>query len=102
MTGGATRTITGRPCALVLATAGVLGAAYALGVVRAQAPDAHAHTPSSVPSDLLERPLTLRDGRGVVHESVSTASPQAQSFYDQGLAYLHSYIWIEAARSFHQ
>ena len=23
-------------------------------------------------------------------------------FYDQGLAYLHNYVWIEAARSFHQ
>jgi len=23
-------------------------------------------------------------------------------FYDQGLSYLHSYVWIEAARSFHQ
>jgi tetratricopeptide (TPR) repeat protein len=32
---------------------------------------------------------------------VSTRVPQAQAFYDQGLAYLHSYVWIEAARSFH-
>src|SRR5262249_51241109 len=23
-------------------------------------------------------------------------------YYDQGLAYLHSFIWVEAARSFHQ
>ena len=29
-------------------------------------------------------------------------SPQAQAFYDQGLNYLESYVWIEAARSFHQ
>ena len=29
-------------------------------------------------------------------------SPEAQRFYDQGLAYLHNYVWIEAARSFHQ
>ena len=27
---------------------------------------------------------------------------EAQRFYDQGLAYLHNYVWIEAARSFHQ
>jgi Tfp pilus assembly protein PilF len=33
---------------------------------------------------------------------VSTTSAEAQRFYDQGLAYLHSYVWIEAARSFHQ
>src|SRR4029077_998551 len=24
------------------------------------------------------------------------------AFYDQGLAYLHSYVWVEAARSFNQ
>src|SRR6185436_11404207 len=29
-------------------------------------------------------------------------SVEAQRFYDQGLAYLHNYVWIEAARSFHQ
>ena len=29
-------------------------------------------------------------------------TPEAQRFYDQGLAYLHNYVWIEAARSFHQ
>jgi tetratricopeptide (TPR) repeat protein len=33
---------------------------------------------------------------------VTTSSPEAQAFYDQGLAYLHSYVWIEAVRSFHQ
>ena len=33
---------------------------------------------------------------------MSTKSSEAQGFYDQGLAYLHSYVWIEAARSFHQ
>jgi tetratricopeptide (TPR) repeat protein len=27
---------------------------------------------------------------------------EAQSFCDQGLAYLHSFMWIEAIRSFHQ
>jgi tetratricopeptide (TPR) repeat protein len=33
---------------------------------------------------------------------VATKSPDAQAFYDQGLAYLQSYVWIEAARSFNQ
>jgi tetratricopeptide (TPR) repeat protein len=46
--------------------------------------------------------VTLRTGIGELHEKVSTHSAEAQSFYDQGLAYLHSYVWIEAARSFHQ
>jgi tetratricopeptide (TPR) repeat protein len=30
------------------------------------------------------------------------SSKDAQAFYDQGLAYLHSYVWLEAARSFQQ
>jgi len=55
-----------------------------------------------VPREVLERPLPLRQGIGKLHEEVTTTSPEAQSYYDQGLAYLHSYVWIEAARSFHQ
>jgi len=46
--------------------------------------------------------VTIRTGIGELHEKVSTQSAEAQSLYDQGLAYLHSYVWIEAARSFHQ
>lgn len=55
-----------------------------------------------VPREILDRPVPLRQGIGNVHEAVSTASAQAQAFYDQGLAYAHSFVWIEAARSFHQ
>ena len=55
-----------------------------------------------VPREILERPVSLRDGLGPMHQSVTTSSPEAQKYYDQGLAYLHSYVWIEAARSFNQ
>ena len=55
-----------------------------------------------VPEAILERPLPLRQGIGKAHEKVTTVSEEAQAYYDQGLAYLHSYVWIEAARSFHQ
>jgi tetratricopeptide (TPR) repeat protein len=55
-----------------------------------------------VPEEILNRPVALRQGIGVYHEKVTTSSPLAQKFYDQGLAYLHSYVWIEAARAFHQ
>lgn len=55
-----------------------------------------------VPQELLERPVPLREGIGSAHSKVSTAVPHAQAFYDQGLAYLHSFEWIEATRSFHQ
>jgi tetratricopeptide (TPR) repeat protein len=54
-----------------------------------------------VPRAVLERPVPLRTGIGRTHEAVTT-SPEAQAFHDQGLAYLHSYVWIEAARSFNQ
>jgi tetratricopeptide (TPR) repeat protein len=31
---------------------------------------------------------------------VSTSSPECQEFFDQGLGYFYSYVWMEAARSF--
>jgi tetratricopeptide (TPR) repeat protein len=31
---------------------------------------------------------------------VSTASPDCQAFFDQGLGFFYSYVWMEAARSF--
>ena len=52
--------------------------------------------------DVAERPVPLRTGIGAAHDVVSTTKKEAQAFYDQGLAYLHSYVWIEAARSFSQ
>lgn len=55
-----------------------------------------------VPEEILNRPVALQTGIGTAHEKVTTSSPLAQRFYDQGMAYLHSYVWIEAARSFHQ
>ena len=58
--------------------------------------------PSYAPAELLERPVALRTGVGNSHEPITTASAEAQAFYDQGLNYLESYVWIEAARSFHQ
>ncbi|HKV62270.1 MAG TPA: hypothetical protein VJO16_10175 [Candidatus Acidoferrum sp.] len=74
-----------------------------LGATPAQRSEQRGHSHEGpVPLEILQRPVTLRTGIGQLHEKVSTQSPEAQSFYDQGLAYLHSYVWIEAARSFHQ
>jgi tetratricopeptide (TPR) repeat protein len=76
----------------------------AAGAVRAQE-DPHAACaapPTYVPAELLERTLPLRKGIGNSHETVTTTSKDAQAFYNQGLNYLESYVWIEAARSFHQ
>lgn len=55
-----------------------------------------------VPNELLVRPVFLRTGLGTYHDPVSTPSKEAQAFYNQGVAYLHGYVWIEAARSFQQ
>jgi tetratricopeptide (TPR) repeat protein len=57
-----------------------------------------------VPNSVLEAPTTLKPASevGPLHDPVTTSSPEAQKFYDQGEAYLHSYVWIEAARSFNQ
>lgn len=60
------------------------------------------HGTGPVPREILERPVALRTGIGTLHQKVSTSSQEAQAFYDQGLAYVHSYVWIEAVRSFHQ
>jgi Tfp pilus assembly protein PilF len=55
-----------------------------------------------VPREVLERPVPLRRDIGNAHEAVTTRKPEAQAYYDQGLDYLHGYVWIEAARSFHE
>jgi tetratricopeptide (TPR) repeat protein len=55
-----------------------------------------------VPREILERPLVLREGTGNAQDAVSTSSREAQALYNQGLNYLHGYVWVEAARSFHQ
>src|SRR5262249_12474318 len=35
----------------------------------------------------------------VLKYRISTASPECQAFFDQGLGYFYSYVWMEAARS---
>jgi tetratricopeptide (TPR) repeat protein len=52
--------------------------------------------------DLVQRPTGIVSGIGQVHQKVTTSIPEAQAYYDQGLTYLHNYVWVEAARSFHQ
>lgn len=91
--------IQGFPLFVLALTCSLLAPHFSLSTLNAQ----HAgHVIPVVPQALLERPVTLRTGIGRAHDAVSTKSAEAQGFYDQGLAYLHSYVWIEAARSFHQ
>lgn len=85
--------------ALVLA-----GATALRGQEKTLDPHAGCTGPSgnSVEPAMLERPTTIRAGAGKVTQKITAKTPSVQAFYDQGLAYLHSYVWIEAARSFHQ
>ena len=69
---------------------------FAAPVESARAQHVGHEAAGAVPREILERPLPLRQGIGKVHEAVTTSSPEAQVFYDQGLAYLNSFVWIEA------
>jgi len=46
------------------------------------------------------RPATLMTGLGDLHHPVSTANPQAQQFFDQGLRLIYAFNHDEAERSF--
>lgn len=92
------------PCASVLRRL-VLGFFLACLFSESPAWAQHAacsHLVGTVSRALLERPLPLRSGIGRSHQRVSTRLPEAQAYYDQGLAYFVSYVWTEAARSFHE
>ena len=78
---------------------GVMVCALALAPAPARAQHA-THRLPPIPIEILDRAVPLRTGVGRVSHPVSTSSKDAQAMYDQGLAYLHSYVWIEAARSF--
>jgi tetratricopeptide (TPR) repeat protein len=47
-------------------------------------------------------PAKLLDGMGTVHLAITTSSPEAQKFFDQGVAQMHSFWAREAERSFLQ
>ena len=47
-------------------------------------------------------PAKLLPGMGTVHFAMTTSSPEAQQFFDQGIAQMHSFWAREAERSFLQ
>ncbi|MFC5408566.1 hypothetical protein ACFPMF_04560 [Larkinella bovis] len=55
-----------------------------------------------VPSQLLAQPVALRANVGQFPTPTSTKNPKAQAYFEQGMAYLHGYSLVEAARSFHE
>jgi tetratricopeptide (TPR) repeat protein len=80
----------------------------ALTFAQSEAPMPHDHSAHMdqavgyIPRDVLQLPITLRNNVGHVDDPVTTKNPQAQALYNQGIALLHSYVWIDAARSFNQ
>ena len=65
----------------------------------------HAHMGNAVgyvPRNVLQQPINLRHNIGLENDPVTTKNADAQTFYDQGMAYIHSYVWVNAARSFNQ
>ena len=77
--------------------------AYLLVVVLApagaQQKDNCAPPPSALAPTL---PAKLLPGMGTVHLTITTNNPEAQKFFDQGLAQMHSFWAREAERSFLQ
>ncbi len=79
-----------------------LVAALALTISAAQAPkggDNCTPPPSAIAPAL---PAKLLPGMGSVHLAITTSNPEAQAFFDQGLAQMHSFWAREAERSFLQ
>jgi len=80
-----------------------LTAAVAVGLLSAaQSPkpaDNCTPPPSAIAPTL---PAKLLPGMGTVHLAITTSSPEAQQFFDQGLAQMHSFWAREAERSFLQ
>ena len=65
------------------------------------------HAGCAAPGDpvepaLLERKIGMRGDIGAVHQPITASSASVQAYYDQGLTLLHHYVWIDAARSFHE
>jgi tetratricopeptide (TPR) repeat protein len=65
----------------------------------AKPPDMCAPPPGAYAPKL---PARLLDGQGTIHFAITTNSPEAQKFFDQGLNQLHSFWATEAERSFLQ
>src|SRR5260370_9553012 len=47
-------------------------------------------------------PARIMTGQGHIDFPITTSSPKAQEFFNQGVAQMHSFWAVEAARSFFQ
>jgi tetratricopeptide (TPR) repeat protein len=55
-----------------------------------------------IPATVLQQTIPHRADVGTYPTPTSTQVTDAQAFFEQGMAYLHGYSLVEAARSFHQ
>src|ERR1051325_4207331 len=78
----------------------VFGSLLIIAPLLAQAPKDNCTPPPSAIGPTL--PARLLPGMGTVHMAITTTSPEAQQFFDQGLAQMHSFWAREAERSFLQ
>lgn len=73
-----------------------------LRAIAAELPPCRVAPERPISPTLMEKPIGLRAAPGRVHQTVSTESDEAQRYYDQGVAYLATYVWLDAARSFEE
>ena len=77
----------------------VLFLAAAAAFAQTKQPDLCVPPPSGTAPAL---PAKLMTGQGTVHFPITTSNPNAQQFFDQGVAQMHSFWSTEAERSFLQ
>ncbi|MBV9724143.1 MAG: hypothetical protein JO299_03115 [Gammaproteobacteria bacterium] len=82
-------------------TAVAASIAWLAGAASAQMP-AEPHSMPQLPATVADwaRGARLFDGLGAFHRAITTSSPQAQQYFDQGMRYLWAFNHDEATRSF--
>ncbi|MDM7921554.1 MAG: hypothetical protein QUS14_04565 [Pyrinomonadaceae bacterium] len=75
---------------------------FILAVIAAVQGVSAQHGHGSQPADAPKRTVMLADGLGSVHHPVTTNNPEAQKYFDQGLAYLYAFNHDEGVASFRQ
>lgn len=105
--GGSAGNTGGSARCVPLPVIGVIGAVVLVSLAAAPCASAQATSHAShaalraIPLAVLQQSPVKRSGIGAAHEPVTTQSADAQRWYDEGLAHLHSFSWIDAARAFH-
>lgn len=57
--------------------------------------------PFNVPEDFLQKEIAIKSGIGELNMPISTKSAGAQKFFNQGMAYVYNFEYVQGARSFY-